>query len=84
MVKLNDITLHHYRSFWQARNLETLADDPVEARQSGLTPTKVNEKMLHDIQTVLSRLAGKAKQLLGNHTTNLAGPNLTGGGGGGG
>ena len=54
---------------------ETLADDPAietEARQGGHTPTKVNEKMLHDIQTVLSRLVGKAKQLLGNHTTNLA------------
>ena len=28
--------------------------------------------MLHDIQTVLSRLVGKASQLLGNNTTNLA------------
>ena len=43
-----------------------------ELRQGGLTPTKVNEKMFHDIQTVLSRLIGKAKQLLGNNTTNLA------------
>lgn len=28
--------------------------------------------MLHDIQALLSRLIGKADQLLGNHTTNLA------------
>ena len=58
-------------ALWQ----ETLADNPVierELRQGGLTPTKVNEKMFHDIQTVLSRLIGKAKQLLGNNTTNLA------------
>ncbi len=56
---------------WQ----ETLTDDPAierEIRQGGLTPTKVNEKMFHDIQTVLSRLVSKAKKLLGNNTTNLA------------
>ena len=44
----------------------------MDARQGGLTPTKVNEKMLHDIQAVLSRLVAKASQLLGNNTTNLA------------
>ena len=54
---------------------ETVRDDPEterEARRGGLTPTKVNEKMLYDIQAVLSRLVGKASQLLGNNTTNLA------------
>ena len=59
----------------EAQWRETLADDPAterEARQGGLTPTKVNDKMLHDIQTVLNRLVGKANKLLGNHTTNLA------------
>ena len=43
-----------------------------EARQGGLTSTEVDPKMLHDIQATLSRLIGKAEQLLGNHTTNLA------------
>ena len=54
---------------------ETLADDPAtdrEARRGGLTPIKVNEKMLCDIQAVLSRLVAKASQLIGNNTTNLA------------
>lgn len=54
---------------------ETLAENPAierAARQGGLTPVKVDEKMLHDIQTTLSRLVGKASQLLGNNTTNLA------------
>ena len=54
---------------------ETLADDSAtegEARQGRLTPNEVDPKMLHDIQTVLSRLVGKASQLLGNNTTNLA------------
>ena len=43
-----------------------------EAHLGGLTPTKVNDKMLYDIQTVLNRLIAKANKLLGNHTTNLA------------
>ncbi len=55
---------------------ETLADDPAterEAREGGRTPAdKINQKMLHDVQSVLSRLIGKARQLIGNHTTNLA------------
>ena len=54
---------------------ETLADDPAtesEARRGGLTPIKVNDKMLHDIQALLRRLVAKASQLLGNNTTNLA------------
>ena len=32
----------------------------------------INPNLLHDIQAVLSRLVAKARQLLGNHTTNLA------------
>ena len=54
---------------------ETLADDPAtekDTRQGGHTPTEINPRLLHDIQALLSRLVGKAKQLLGNHTTNLA------------
>ena len=54
---------------------ETLVDNPTiesEVRQGGLTPSEVDPKMLHDIQAILSRLVGKANQLLGNHTTNLA------------
>ena len=59
----------------EAQWRETLADDSATervARQGGLTPTKVNDNMLHDIQAVLNRLVGKANKLLGNHTTNLA------------
>ena len=54
---------------------ETLADDPaieLEARQGGLTPTYINPQLHHDIQVQLSRLIGKAEQLIGNQTTNLA------------
>ena len=43
-----------------------------EARQGGPTLTEVDPKMLHDITTKLSRLVAKSKQLIGNHTTNLA------------
>ena len=54
---------------------ETLVDNPTiesEVRQHGLTPSEVDPKMLHDIQAILSQLVGKANQLLGNHTANLA------------
>ena len=33
---------------------------------------EVDPIMLHDISVVLSRLVAKSKQLIGNHTTNLA------------
>ena len=54
---------------------DTLADDPtteIEARQGGLTPTYMNPQLHHDIQVQLSRLIGKAEQLIENQTTNLA------------
>ena len=54
---------------------DTVAETPVvesEARRGGLTPMEVDPKMLHDISVVLSRLVAKSKQLIGNHTTNLA------------
>ena len=54
---------------------ETLAEDPTteaEVRWGGLTPTNVDKKLYHDIQVLLSRLVGKAKQLVSNETTNLA------------
>ncbi len=52
-----------------------MADDSVtqhEARQGGSTPMKPNPKMMHDIQTALSRLVSKASQLIENVTTNVA------------
>ena len=55
--------------------IETIADTPAlesDARQGELTPTNMNPKLNHDIQVLLSRLIGKANQLLGNETTNLA------------
>ena len=44
-------------------------------------PTPVSQKLMHDIQVILSRLVAKASQLIGNFTTNLGcmyGRNLTG------
>ncbi len=43
-----------------------------EIRQGELIPQNVDPKMFHDIQVILARLAGKAHQLIGNATTNLA------------
>ena len=55
---------------------DTLADDnpnvEQDVRQGGLTPTEVNPKLYHDVQTALSRLVGKLAQLIANRTTNLA------------
>ena len=54
---------------------ETTTDDTTtecEARRGGLTPTKPNPKLFHDIQTALSRLVSKASQLIENVTTNIA------------
>ncbi len=54
---------------------ETIADDPeteLDARRGGLTRVNVDQKLLLDVQVLLSRLVGKAEQLLGNATTNLA------------
>ncbi len=50
-------------------------DDPTveqEVQQGGSEPIEVNLKLFHDVQVALSRLVGKADQLLGNCTTNLA------------
>ena len=43
-----------------------------KARRGGLTPTDIDQRLYHDIQVELSRLIGKADQLIGNVTTNLA------------
>ena len=54
---------------------ETTADDSAtekDARRGGQTPTAINPILLHDIQTVLTRLVGKANQLIDNETTNIA------------
>ena len=54
---------------------ETLKDDTTteeDTRRGGPTPTDVNPQLLHDIQTLVSILVSKSRQLLGNHTTNLA------------
>jgi len=51
------------------------ADDSItecEARQGGITPTELNPRLMHDIQTALSRLVSKASQLIENVTTNVA------------
>ena len=55
---------------------DTLADDDPaieeEVRRGGLTPIEVDTCLLYDIQAIVSRLVGKASQLFGNYTTNLA------------
>ena len=50
---------------------ETIAVE-MEVQQGGLTPTNINPQLHHDIQVQLTRLIGKANQLIGNDTTNLA------------
>ena len=54
---------------------ESTTDDPdieQEAREGGQVRTRIDPKLHHDIQTVLSRLVAKASQLIENETTNLA------------
>ncbi len=55
---------------------DTLEDDnpsvEKDIRQGELIPQNVDPKMFHDIQVILARLVGKAHQLIGNATTNLA------------
>lgn len=55
--------------------IETTADDPVvekDALRGGRNSTKVNPKLLHDIQRALTRLVTKANQIVNNVTTNIA------------
>lgn len=42
------------------------------SRKGGESPLKISPKLLHDVQLLVSRLAAKSRQLIGNHTTNLA------------
>ena len=55
---------------------ETTADDEPsterEILQGGQVSMDINPKLYHDIQVILSRLVGKAEQLIDNVTTNLA------------
>ena len=56
-----------------------------DLRHGGLSPTAVDPNLYQDVQTTLSRLIGKADQLPGNCTADLAEcwmhirTNLTGG-----
>ena len=56
---------------WTETVMDNLETD-TEARRGGEDLTTVNLKLLHDIQTVLSRLVMKAHQLIENVTTNIA------------
>ena len=54
---------------------DTTADTPAieeDSRRGGQFSTKPDQKMIHDIQMVTSKLVEKASQLIGNETTNLA------------
>ena len=59
------------KSIWN----ETLTDDSAiehQTRHGGHIPTEIDPHMMHDIQVLISRLVAKARQLIGNFTTNLA------------
>jgi len=63
--------IDHQVQLWR----ETTAEDPaeeLEVLRGGENATKVDPKMYHDIQVILSRLVTKAEQLVDNVTTNLA------------
>ena len=54
--------------------IQTASDDPAiekDAKRGGQIPIKINPKLHHDIQSVLSRLVRKANQLISNVTTNI-------------
>ncbi len=58
---------------------ETIADDPeteLDAGRGGLTRVNVDQKLLLDVQVLLSRLVEKAEQLLGNATHHKPGRTL--------
>ena len=54
---------------WQQTTDDNLEED---ARKGMHNPVKVSEKLIHDIQMLVSRLVEKAHQLIGNFTTNMA------------
>ena len=60
---------------------ETLEDDnptiEEEVRQGELAPIHVDPKLFHDLQSALSRLVGKASQLLGNAYVDEGLPHLS-------
>ena len=54
---------------------ETTDDSPsveVDVTTGGTEPIEVNKELLCDIQRLVSRLASKTSQLIGNFTTTLA------------
>ena len=63
-------TVNNQKELWRQT-----VDDSHEAeeasRNGGETPLKISPKLVHDVQLLVSRLAAKANQLIGNHTTNL-------------
>ena len=64
-------TIQDQQLLWE----ETTADNPAiedEVRQGAHQPTELSQKLLHDIQVIISRLVAKVPQLIGNFTTNLA------------
>ena len=52
--------------------MEDSIDVQQDATTGGTQQVNISDKMLHDIQLLVSRLASKAPQLIGNFTTNLA------------
>ena len=55
---------------WQ----ETVDETEEASRKGGEIPLEVSPQLLHDVQLLVSRLAAKSLQLIGNHSTNLAEP----------
>ena len=77
------IWLIHVNQFFSRKHTQpgsALARDSIDesreteeaSQKGGEIPLEVSPKLLHDVQLLLSRLAAKSLQLIGNHTTNLA------------
>ena len=56
---------------WQQTTDDNLEVEQ-DARKGTDKPVKISEKLMYDIQMLVSRLVEKAPQLLRNLTTNLA------------
>ena len=41
------------------------------SRRGGETPLNIGPQLLHDIQVLVSRLAAKSRQLVGNHQVQI-------------
>ena len=72
--------MHNFVDTETSRSQELLWQETVDdsqeteaaSRRGGDTPLNVSPQLLHNVQLLVSRLDAKSRQLVGNHTTNLA------------